>query len=374
MLKNRIITEVNLNVVCSVSIVDNSFGHVPWSNVVIRTKPLYRPPASGDTDLVGVAVRTEAHVEGTSLDSVPYILGECGYTLVVAVVAVKTEAVCAVPVYWTVAIRIVVRPDGGLHFLVFTTTINPYFFFEVDLQRGVTATREQQVLSVELFYDRIITEVNLDMVCAILVVDNALGHVPRSNVVVCAKPLYRPPACGDTNLVGVAARTVLHEEGTSLDLVPDILREGGDTLVVAVIAVKTEAVCAVPVHRTITIGIIILPDRSSHNLHVSTACIGLVSQLGQRDCLSVVGVKISHEGAFIDILLRNTEDETTCALAIEVHVVDELRNRVGIEQLHAIDELQVCTIYGDELTTRGTFTRLFRESRYNGMSNSQRQT
>ncbi|MBQ5463201.1 MAG: hypothetical protein IIT53_04095 [Fibrobacter sp.] len=50
----------------------------------------------------------------------------------------------------------------------------------------------------------------------------------------------------------------------------------------------------------------------------------LVSELRHREALSIVGVDIAHESAFVDVLWWNTENDSACTLAIEVLLVDEL--------------------------------------------------
>ena len=52
-------------------------------------------------------------------------------------------------------------------------------------------------------------------------------------------------------------------------------------------------------------------------------------------------MKCTCKGAFEDILRWNAEDEIASAFAIEVLMVDELWETVGIEQFDIVDELQV---------------------------------
>ena len=54
-------------------------------------------------------------------------------------------------------------------------------------------------------------------------------------------------------------------------------------------------------------------------------------------------------------------------------MVDDLRHGVGIEQLHAIDELEVGAEDGDELAAGGPFAGLLGESRHDGISEGERQ-
>ena len=77
----------------------------------------------------------------------------------------------------------------------------------------------------------------------------------------------------------------------------------------------------------------------------------LVSQFGQGDALSVIGMKSAHKAAFENILPRHTENEIVGALAIEILMVNQLRNSVGIKQFNTIDEFQVGTKHRDELTS-----------------------
>ena len=97
-----------------------------------------------------------------------------------------------------------------------------------------------------------------------------------------------------------------------------------------------------------------------------------VSQFWHQDALSVVGMKDTHKGTFVDVLFRKTNRDLVSALAIELLMIDDLWNAICIKQLNTIDELQVRTEHIDQFTTCGFFTRLFRVTCYIGMSKSKR--
>ena len=109
--------------------------------------------------------------------------------------SVKSEAIGSIPVN---GISTTVFPE---HSFLGSTATAMNNVNEVDFLNGVSASSEQQMLLVKGFYKRVVTEINLNVECTVAIVDNALSHVPRSNIVVCAHPLDIPPSVGDTDLV-----------------------------------------------------------------------------------------------------------------------------------------------------------------------------
>ena len=195
----RVVAEVHLNVERTVAIVNDALCHVPWSNVIIFAHPLGVPPAVGDADLILRRIGHRIfHIECLGLQTVPDVLWEGGNTLIVTVVAVESKAIDSVPVDCR---RAVACPDDGLYLLITTRTVNPDVLFSIDLQWCIATTGEQQVLFVERADKRIVAEVHLNVERTVAIVNDALSHVPWSNVIIFAHPLGIPPAVGDTNLV-----------------------------------------------------------------------------------------------------------------------------------------------------------------------------
>ena len=119
---DRIVAEGDLDVVGAVAVVNDPFGHVPWSDVVVGTHPLDTPPAGGHTDLVGVAFGTIPHIEGSGLHLLPNILRN-RVDLLSGGIALRGEAIGTVPVDCTVPVGIVVLPDDCLLGLPMSTVL-----------------------------------------------------------------------------------------------------------------------------------------------------------------------------------------------------------------------------------------------------------
>ena len=128
---NGIVTEVDLNVERPVTIVNNTVGHVVGREIIIRSLPLAIPPAVGDAYLIPVCYGLEQHIECSCLDLVPDVLGEGGPALVVAVSAIQTEAIDAVPVG---VVGVVACPEG--YFLGVSAATSVDDVDEVDLLNG----------------------------------------------------------------------------------------------------------------------------------------------------------------------------------------------------------------------------------------------
>ena len=270
-------------------------------------------------------------------------------------------------------VRIVVGPEWSLDNLQVTSSTYPHILGKVDFEWRIASTSEEQVFGVNSLKDcRVFSKVNLNIVGSVLIVNNPFSHIPRSNVILFAKPLSTPPAGCDTNLIRVTRWLIAHVELLRFQLVPDLLREGGNTFVVAIVAVKRETIGTIPVDSTMTVRIVVSPDNSLYRLPVTLVGSGLVSQLGQCNPLSVEGMQITYEGTLVDVLQGHVEDEVGGTLTIEVLVVDHLGNGVGIKQLYSIDELEVGTIDRDLLAARGCLARLLGEARHYSMSYSQR--
>ena len=131
------------------------------------------------------------------------------------------------------------------------------WLLEIEFGRRVTLAGEENVLLVHRAQEiRITGDVNLDVIRSVAVVDHpfAVGaDVPDI-------PAGVPPSVGHADVEPVGVRDQLDIERTGLDLVPDILRERGDTFVVAVVPFQAEAVGAVPAHAA---GARILPENKN---------------------------------------------------------------------------------------------------------------
>ena len=86
------------------------------------------------------------------------------------------------------------------------------------------------------------SEINLNGECAVAIVGQQLiARLDITNI-----PVWIPPSGSDTYLrIGCLDIQI---EGLCLDLVPDILWEGGETLVVAIMAIKCKAVSTAPTY------------------------------------------------------------------------------------------------------------------------------
>ena len=97
------------------------------------------------------------------------------------------------------------------------------------------------MLFIECSNDWVVTEVDFNSERAVAIVNYPVCHIVGREVIVRTLPLGIPPAVGDTNLIPVTVRCERHIEGSGLNLLPNILWERGNTLVVAVVTVKSEA-------------------------------------------------------------------------------------------------------------------------------------
>ena len=205
---------------------------------------------------------------------------------------------------------------------------NPDILCEVEGHHCVTVTGEQQVLVIKGVKDgRIFGEVNKDGECAVLIVDDALGHVPRSDVVVRTKPLDTPPARGHTDLIGSRICSgVRHVERSGLHLLPSLGRNLGDGLAVSVRAFKGKAVCTVPANCAVTSGIVVLPDHGLDGLPV-TFVSGRYKRdggNGQKICLAVNGINLTFDhGLFFRQLLGKSNCNIAGTLAVEIGIINE---------------------------------------------------
>ena len=236
--EDRVAVEIDFDGERTVSIILDPF--VAGRNVVAG--PRSGPPAGGDAHLHPVAALGQ-QVERAGLDDIPDVCGEGGDALVVAVVAFQAEAVDTVPVDF--AVCAVIFPH--YHFFGFAAVvIDPDFFLGVEFQRGVSATGKEQVLRVQVIQDRVASEIDFNVERTVSVVDDPL--VAGRNVV--AGPRSGPPTGGDAHLHPVAALGK-QVECAVLDEIPDLCREGGDALVVAVVAFQAETIDPVPVDFTL---------------------------------------------------------------------------------------------------------------------------
>ena len=99
---------------------------------------------------------------------------------------------------------------------------------------------------------------------------------------------------------------------------------------------------------------------------------GLVGQLRHQDLLAVVGKQLAREGALEDFL-RDGDDDAARALAVERRVRKDDRVAIRIEQLDAVDELQVGTVDGDLLAAGDLLACLLGEAGDDGLTDGQGQ-
>ena len=185
-----------------------------------------------------------------------------------------------------------------------------------------------------------------------------------------AEPLGIPPSVGNADLrVG---RLDIQVEGLRHHPVPNILRDFGDALVVAVMAFQGKAVGAIPAYSAVSVGIVVLPDNHLLGLPVAFIGGGLVSELGEGNLLPVVGEQHAHEGAVQDVLLGDADNHRAGSLAVEILFVQDVFHAVGVQQLDAVDEFQVCTEDGELFTALDFFSLLFGKTGNHGLSQSER--
>ena len=347
------ILEIELDGVRAVSVVDQHFRVLVRRDVLLLAeRPLVVPPTRDDADLEPVAVR-EGDVELLRLHLLPKLGRDLGDTLIVEVLSFLTEAVRAVPVGRTVSVRIVVLPERGLDDLHMATAVDPDVFFEVEFERGITGTGEEQVLDIYVRSQLGILKVKLDRVSAVAVVDEHVGQVGRRDVLLLAlRPLEVPPAGDDTHLEPVVVREG-DVELLRLHLLPGLGRNLSDAFLagrVRVLAFEAEAVHTVPVGITEAGRIRILPDGDLVLLPVSAFGTRFVRELRQQEFLAVEGTKFSHIIAVEDFL-GDGYHESVLALSVEVLVRENHRIAICVRQLDLADELQVRTVDLDLLTT-----------------------
>ena len=217
------------------------------------------PPARGDAHIVPVGIDGGLQVEGAGLHLVPQILRD-GVDFLAGRVTLGGEAVITVPVDGTV--RAVILPDGGPHNLFVATATNPLFLLEVDGQRGVTLTGEQQVLLVQDIHNRVAGEVEFNHEGSVFVNDDPLVALADIGTGIGDAP----PARGDAHIVPVGIDGGLQVERAGLHPLPHIGRDGGDFLA-GLEAFAGKAVVAVPVDGTVRT--IVFPDDFLHNLPVT---------------------------------------------------------------------------------------------------------
>ena len=323
----------------------------------VIAQPRGAPPAGGDAYLRTGAL--DGHVEGLGLQTLPDVLRN-GIALLARRIALGSEAVVAAPV--DLAERAAVRPDRNLHFL-HAGPVHPDVFGKVDVLYRVAATREEQMLGVEHVKQRVAGQINRKGERAVAVVGQPL--IAREEVV--ARPSGAPPAGGDAYLRTGALNG--HVERPGFHLLPHILRNG-IALFACGIAGRGEAIVAAPVDLAERAAV--LPYHRLHCLPVALVGTWLVSEFRHLDGLAVVCMQQADEGALEDILTRKTEHQVAGALAIEILMFQKLWLTLGIQQLNAVDELQVRAVDGDQLAARSRLTGLLGEARHVRMTHRQR--
>ena len=264
-------------------------------------------------------------------------------------------------------------PDGGLHGLpvafVATVAFDPDLFEAIELEQGVAAAREEQVPVVQGLHQRIVAEGDLEGTRPVVVRNELVGHVVRREVVVRTLPLDGPVAVGDADLEPVRVQLEGRVERAVLDDVPDLLRELGDALIVAVVALEGEAVRTVPVGRAVTRGIVIGPVNLLDGLPV-TAAARFVVQFREGNLFPVEGVELADPGPFQDAV-RDVEDHGARALAVEGLVLEDERVALVVEQFGAADELEVRTEDGQLLAAGEVLAVLLGEAGDDGVAQGQ---
>ena len=281
--------KIQFNEVGAVAVVNDHIRHEARRDVLLLAcRPLGAPPASSDTDLIPVGVvYLELQIERTRLHLLPDILRN-GVALLARGIALGSEAVVAAPVDGSK--RAVVLPDRSLHDFHMAAAIHPDVFSEVDTERCVATTSEEQVLGIHIGSKVRACKIQFNEVSAVAVVNNHVCHETRRDILLLAgRPLGAPPTGSDTDLIPVGIVYLeLQIERTRLHLLPDILRNGV-ALLTCGIALGSEAVVAAPVDRTERA--VVLPDHRLHCLPVTLIGTGLVSQLRHLNGLAVIGME-----------------------------------------------------------------------------------
>ena len=228
------------------------------------------------------------------------------------------------------------------------TAVHPDVFFGVECEHGVAGAGEEEMLHIHIGGKIGIREIDLDGVRAVAVIDEHIRMgVGRDVIVFAERPLVVPPAGDDAHLEPVVVREG-DVERLGLQFLPDICRELGDGFVVRVGALQREAVRAVPIGPADSVRIGILPDDGLLGLPVTALSSRLVVQFRHEELFAVVGVNLTHVGAF-EHFLGDRDDDGALTLAVESEFIDDHRVAVGIKQFDLFDELQVLTINGQLL-------------------------
>ena len=256
-----------------------------------------------------------------------------------------------------------ILPD--IHFLRSGAATNPHFFLEIEFQRNVSATREEQMLSVQQVEEiRGARQIDRQRPCSVSIVDKQF----IAGLDIVRRQIDAPPARRDTDLRIRPLKK--HVERLGLDLVPNLLRERGVTFVIAVVAVKAEAVVHIAPINDIRSAI--LPENRLHSLPVAFVLGRLVNQFREKDFLSVISEKLTNESPVEKILLGNDDFHLAGALAIEIHVRKDICISIRIHQFHTVDELEVFAIDAQRLAAVDFFAGLLGETGNDGMAKGER--
>ena len=76
-----------------------------------------------------------------------------------------------------------------------------------------------------------------------------------------------------------------------------------------------------------------------------------VSELGHGKLKPVVGEHLSGESTVQDVLPGDADDDGARTLAVEILLVEEVGYSVGVQQLDALDELEVLAVDGQLLAS-----------------------
>ena len=210
--------------------------------------------------------------------------------------------------------------------------------------------------------DIVALQVDLDVVCAVFIVDDPL-IAGRDVHVLAVRPLVVPPA-GDNAHLDPVATLRRHVERFGLHPFPDISRKLGEalrTVRVGVRAFQAETILAVPVDHAVAFGIGVRPEDRLDKLPMAAAGRLLIGEFRKVDFLPVKGVKLAHPGPF-ENLPRDGNDDQARALAVEILILENQRIAVRIDQFRAADELQVRAIDGQLLPALNLFAILFGEA------------
>ena len=331
--EGRILGEVDLHGPGAVAVV----GDQLVAGLDVAHVPARIPPAGGHAHLrIG---GRDVQIEGLGHHLVPDVLRDLGDAFVVAVVTLQGEAVLAAPADGG---AVLVLPNGSLDDFRVAAAFDPDVLQEVERNRGEAVAGEQEMALDEGGDEgRVLGEVDRHGPGAVAVVDDPLV----AGLDVAHVPVRIPPAGGHAHL-RISGRDV-QVEGLGHHLVPDVLRNLGDALVVAVVAFQGEAVLAAPADGR---AVAVLPDDGLHGLPVAAVGGGYVVQFRKRNLLAIKGVEFADPGALED-LLGDGDNDGVRALAVEVLVLEDERIAVGIDQFDAGDELQVGTVDGQLLAT-----------------------